>query len=197
MIVEGLVTTLNPDGTPHVAPMGPMIQGDMRAFVLRPYQTSTTYQNLKTWCEGVFHVTDDVLLLARAAIGVPPQAETRPAEVIRGVVLTGACRYYEFRVLDWDDQEVRATIHVATVAQGRLRDFLGFNRAKHAVVEAAILATRITILPLPEILTEFRRLTPLIEKTGGDAEREAFALLVRHVRDAAGHQGLDPDEIQR
>jgi len=36
---------------------------------LRPFQTSTTFHNLKRQRAGVFHVVDDVLLLARAAIG--------------------------------------------------------------------------------------------------------------------------------
>ncbi len=42
----------------------------MRRFVLRPFRTSTTYRNLKAHGEGVLHITDDVLLLARTAIGL-------------------------------------------------------------------------------------------------------------------------------
>ena len=34
------------------------------------------------------------------------------------------------------------------------REFFGFNRAKHAVLEAAILATRVELLPADEILSE-------------------------------------------
>ena len=69
MILEGIVTTLNDDETPNIAPMGPIVElEDVRTFVLRPYKTATTYRNLKRWGEGVFHVTDDVLLLARGAI---------------------------------------------------------------------------------------------------------------------------------
>jgi hypothetical protein len=64
---------------------------------------------------------------------------------------------------------------------GRLRDFFGFNRAKHAVVEAAILATRTQILPAAEIEAEYRRLAVLVDKTGGEQEHTAFAFLrVRH-----------------
>ena len=71
-----------------------------------------------------------------------PLRMTRPADVVAGRILLDACRYYEFRVVELDDREDRTTIVAETVAQGRLRDFFGFNRAKHAVVEAAILATR-------------------------------------------------------
>jgi hypothetical protein len=63
------------------------------------------------------------------------------------------------------------------VASGTLREFFGFNRAKHAVLEAAILATRTDFLPAAEILSEFARLRVAVDKTGGPAERRAFELL--------------------
>jgi hypothetical protein len=67
------------------------------------------------------------------------------------------------------------------VHSGRFRDFFGFNRAKHAVVEAAILASRIHILPASEISAEFRRLGVLVDKTGGPQEHEAFKFLLQYV----------------
>jgi hypothetical protein len=63
-----------------------------------------------------------------------------------------------------------------------LRDFFGFNRAKHAVVEAAILATRTDFLPIDEILADFDKLASLVQKTGGDDEHRAFQLLLEHVQ---------------
>lgn len=196
MILEGIVTTLNPDGTANIAPMGPRVEAGMDQFVLRPYRTSTTYRNLKRDGEGVLHVTDNVLLLARAAIG-PVEAATRPAAVVRGRILEDCCRYYEFRVVDLDDRQERSSIRAETVASGRVRDFFGLNRAKHAVVEAAIVATRIEILDVAEILAEYRRLAVPVEKTGGEAERAAFALLTAHVRDAIRARGLETDELGR
>jgi hypothetical protein len=191
MILEGIVTTFNPDSTLNVAPMGPSVESDMARFTLRPYRTSTTYRNLKVWGEGVLHVTDDVLLLARAAIGKVGEAPTRPAARVQGRILVDACRYYEFRVAALDDQDERVTIEAETVARGRHRDFFGFNRGKHAVVEAAILATRTEILPLSEILAEFQKLSVLVTKTGGEAEHAAFALLADHVRGIARARGTD------
>ncbi len=197
MILEGIVTTLSPQAVLNVAPMGPEVNPglNMEQFVLRPFRSSTTYANLKAHGEGVFHVTDDVLLLARTAIGtvVEPPPETRPAEVVAGEILRGACRYYEFRVNTLDDREDRTRIVVQTVAHGRLRDFFGFNRAKHAVVEAAILATRTAFLPLDELLLEFRKLEIPVQKTGGPSERTAFLLLYEHVREAAARRILDSD----
>jgi hypothetical protein len=197
VILEGIVTTLSALGVLNIAPMGPEVgpEPDLARFVLRPFRTATTYQNLRSRGEGVFHVTDDVLLLAQTAIGVAPQPppRTEQAELVDGQILLDACRAYEFRVVELDDRDDRATITIETVAQRRMRDFFGFNRAKHAVVEAAILATRTLWLPLDDILEDFRKLAVLVDKTGGPRERAAFTLLYRHVRKAALERGLDPD----
>ena len=190
MILEGIVTTLGVDGTPNIAPMGPQVEPDMGRFVLRPFRTSTTYRNLERSGEGVFHVVDDVLLLARAAIGALRDVATGPAVAVNGVILADACRHYEFKVSSIDDSEDRATIYAHTVARGHQREFFGLNRAKHAVVEAAILATRVGLLPRSAILGDLDRLAPLVAKTGGAAEVEAFALLRDHIN---GHAILvDP-----
>lgn len=182
MILEGIITTLSPDGEVNIAPMGPHVGPAMERFLLRPFPTSQTFRNLKEHGEGVLHVTDDVLLLAKAALGpVEPRPALLAAARVRGFVLADACRYYEFRVRSFDEREQRVRIEAEVIHAGRLRDFFGFNRAKHAVLEAAILATRTHILPLEEIEAEYRKLAALVEKTGGDPEREAFELLRRHL----------------
>jgi hypothetical protein len=181
MILEGIVTTVSAAGEVNIAPMGPSLDsatGELMRFELRPFRTSQTYANLKTHGEGVLHITDDVLLLAQAAVGhVDPQPPMQPAIRIRGWVLADACRFHEFRILSCDDRAERARFAAEVIHTGRLRDFFGFNRAKHAIVEAAILATRIAFLPLDEIETEYRKLAALVEKTGGPPEHEAFAFL--------------------
>jgi len=88
VILEGVVTTLSTEGALNIAPMGPIVSPDldMSKFTLRPFKSSTTYRNLKARGEGVFHVTDNVLLLAQAAIGAPlePEPATRPAAMVAG-----------------------------------------------------------------------------------------------------------------
>ena len=184
MILEGLVTTTNPDGTPHLAPMGPRVDPDMRRFLLRPFPTSHTYQNLLKHGVGVLHVTDDVLLMAHAAVGrVERFPEVKKAECVQGFILTGACRFFEFRVASIDESEQRVKIEAEVVHTGTLRDFFGFNRAKHAVLEAAIFATRLHLLPREEIEAEYRKLRVIVDKTGGDPEREAMAFLENFLTD--------------
>jgi len=183
MILEGIVTTQDSAGTVNVAPMGPIVDETMATLRLRPFQSSQTFRNLKVVPSGVFHVVDDVLLLARAAIGLLPSAPpTFPAEKVAGVVLAGSCRWYEFLVDTIDDSKERAEITARVVHSGRIRDFFGFNRAKHAVLEAAILATRVGLIPREEVLAEFARLKVPVEKTAGSQEAEAFALLEQYVK---------------
>jgi len=184
-ILEGIVTTINEDDTTNISPMGPLVDAAMSRLTLRPFQSSTTYRNLKHHGEGVLHITDDVELLARAAVGVaaPP---VRDASAVRWRILVDACRWYAFRVVELDDREERTTIHCEVVDCGRQRDFFGFNRAKHAVVEAAILATRIGILPDDKIRRDMESLEILVEKTGGDEEHRAFAFLTDYVSERLG-----------
>jgi hypothetical protein len=185
MILEGLVTTRDPMGRVNLAPMGPIVDETMSRLLLRPFQTSQTFQNLSRRPVGVFHVVDDALLLAQAAIDrIDPFPVTFAAEVIEGDVLKSACRWYEFEIESRDDRSERAELTARVVHQGHLRDFFGFNRAKHAVVEAAILATRVHLIQKDELERSFETLRPAIVKTGGPREAAAFQLLENYVRDS-------------
>ncbi len=185
MILEALVTTIDADGEPHLAPMGPRVSADLSRFTLRPFPTSNTYQNLLRHGEGVLHITDDALLLAKAAIGaIDAVPAVRAAEHVRGFVLADCCRYFEFAVKSVDASGERVSIEAEVVHTGRVRDFFGFNRAKHAVVEAAILATRLHLLPHAEVAAEFARLRVIVSKTGGPDEHAAMDLLEAKLREA-------------
>ena len=191
MILEGLVTTTSPTGAMHLAAMGPQIDDpphgtagprSIERLVLKPFASSQTGANLLRQPEGVFHVTDDSLLLARVVTGTlatPPAS--RPATAVRGWVLEDACRAYEFTVEAADTSQERLRLEARVVAVHEGRPFLGFNRARHAVVEGAILVTRLHLLGTEEVSRQLRELAVLVEKTGGPSEREAFRLLERKV----------------
>jgi len=179
MILEGIVTTQNEDGSTNVSPMGPIVDECVTSLRLRPFQTSTTYANLKRTRQGIFHVTDDSELLARAAIDAFDSTPAlKPCQAVQGMILAEACRWYAFTVDSLDDRNERTDITCIVVDQGRLRDFLGWNRAKHAVLEAAILATRVHLLSRDEIRRQYDALRIIVEKTAGESERRAFDLLV-------------------
>ena len=183
MILEGIVTTSDELGALNIAPMGPLVDDRFESFVLRPFQTSSTYRNLKISGRGVLHVVDNVELIARAAINQweqLPEVESLPSGA--GSVLVDCCRWYAFDVTLLDDEQERTRIECQVTDQGRRRDFWGFNRAKHAVMEAAILATRVGILPDSSILEQLEGLASPVEKTAGEVERRAFELLDQYIK---------------
>jgi len=191
MILEGLVTTTDPAGAMHLAAMGPQVDPVVASghvieqLLLKPFASSQTGGNLLRLPEGVFHVTDDSLLLARVVTGTlaaPPAS--RPATAVRGWVLEEACRAYEFKVVAADTSQERLRLEARVVAVHEGRPFLGFNRARHAVVEGAILVTRLHLLGAEEVSRQLRELAVIVSKTGGPREHEAFRLLEEKV--AAG-----------
>ena len=187
MILEGIVSTVAPDGLPHAAPMGPRMPSRLpwESFILRPFTSSTTWENLCLAPRGVLHVTDDPLTLAKAALGIPVGPWER-ARGIEGWRLVDACRWLEFEIVDRAIEGPRGLMTARIVADESGRPFFGFNRASHAVLEAAILATRVHLVPRAEIIAEIDRLRPLVEKTGGESHHEAFSLVERHCREAPG-----------
>ena len=183
MILEAIVTTVDASGQLNIAPMGPVMQPGGDTFELRPFETSRTYNNLLTNPFGVLHVTDDVLLFASSAINKLEKAPaTDPAEKGNGQILQNCCQWMEFEANQIPSDSPRKTFHCSIVAEGSKRRFFGFNRAKHAVLEATILATRIDFIPFEEIQTQFQRLETIVQKTGGECEIKAFEMLCEFVQ---------------
>src|SRR6476660_2476403 len=129
LILEGLVTTRSGDGKFHLTPMGPIVDREITQLTLRPFRTSQTYQNLCAVPEGVFHVTDDVELLARALTGqLDSSLEMEPARKVSGVAVKDVCRRFEFRVSSRDESAERATLTCEIVHREEVRPFFGWNR---------------------------------------------------------------------
>jgi hypothetical protein len=182
MIIEGIVTSISQGNEPNVAPMGPIVHGDFERLTLRPFQGSTTFRNLMETNCGVFHVVDRTHLIAEAAIGrltrLPP---TEAARRISGVVLSDCCRWFEFRIVSRDTSDQRSVMEAEIIHTEERRPFLGFNRARHAVIEAAILATRTHILAAEEVLAAFSSLQSAVDKTGDSEEKASFQMLQQFV----------------
>jgi hypothetical protein len=181
MIVETIVTSLTPDGDVNCAPMG--VEWGDDEIVLKPFVETATFRNLLATQCAVVNLIDDVRVFARAAISNPSYT-TVPAEVIEGVVLADCCSWRELAVKSIDSTPPRSRIETRVVHRGMKREFIGFNRARHAVLEAAIYATRLHLLPRAFIDSELSRLQVIVDKTAGPAEVEAMALLTDYVRAA-------------
>ncbi len=184
-IVETVTTTINPDGTVNCAAMG--VEWGDEIIVIKPYRPTRTLRNLQATGAAVVHLTDDILLFTQAALG-DPRPPTRSAAAIDGAVLADACSWREVEVEEIEASGPRARVTTRVVGQGTGREFLGFNRARHAVLEASIIASRVRRLPPAEIHADLERLQVLVDKTAGPRELEAMELVRRHVRVALGSE---------
>lgn len=178
MIIEGLLTTDDASGHPHLAPMGPVVDEQLTTWLLRPFQSSTTFKLLRQNPVCVFHVVDDVLMIVRAALGQPNATQCQQQDS-GGWVIPTACHWYQLRVTDWNINDARSEAWAVVENSGTLRPFWGWNRAKHAVLEATILITRLHLLGQEAVANEFDRLENAIQKTAGSRELEAWQIL-RH-----------------
>lgn len=186
MIIESVFTTRDGDGNLNFSPMG-VVWGE-EEIVVKPYKTTTTFPNLVETGAGVVNIVDDVRFFARGAIG-KPTFPWFPAREVEGAVLEDVCSWRELEVVEVDDSGERARIRTRVVHSEVQREFVGFNRARAAVIEAAVLATRTEFLPMEKILGDFERLSTIVDKTGGPAEHEAFDLLADYVDDEAERLG--------
>ena len=195
MVIEGVLTTENADGSMHVAPIGPHVNLELTAWTLKPFQSSTTFLNLQKSSRAVFHVVDDPLLMAAAVLGLcnPGEhhlsvstsldadqiLELTAARHIDGIgwVLDLSCRYYALSIDQWDVSAPRAIAECSLRHQTEVRPFWGWNRARHSILELAILASRVHMLDRSELDEELNRHKIIIEKTAGTREKAAWELL--------------------
>ena len=159
-------------------------------IVLKPFLDTATYRNVVATRAAVINLIDDVRVFAEAAIA-NPRYETVPASVVRGVVLADACTWREVEVQSIDSTPPRSRIETSVVHRGTNREFIGFNRARHAVLEAAIYATRVHMLPGDMLLSELERLQVIVDKTAGPREFEAMARLADYIRSRVGRDAAD------
>lgn len=178
MILECILTTTGPTGEVNVAPMGVELAGER--VVIKPFRATTTYANLAAGGVAVLNITDDATVFAYSALGAYT-GELRPAAAGRGAYLAGACAYWELEVIAIEGSGERAAIPCRVVARHRLRDFIGYNRARNAIIEAAILATRLHLLPADAVAADLQRLAVIVDKCGDDPERAAMAFIRRYV----------------
>jgi len=199
MVIEGILTTENADGSMHVAPIGPHVNSELSSWTLKPFQSSTTFANLRTTSRAVFHTVDDPLLMAAAVLGLCNSGVVSIAdqEILSagqwselvgakcqselGWVLNLTCGYFALSVTDWDVSAPRAIAECVLTDHQQIRPFWGWNRAKHSILELAIVFSRAHMLERTTIAEELNRHKIIIEKTAGPREMAAWELLRRHL----------------
>lgn len=178
---EVVVTTLNEEGKPHSAPMG--ISEVSGHIIIQPFKPSTTYDNLKQHRQCVINYTDDVRVFAGPLTG-RRHWDHLPCQQIEGFYLSQSLTHTELEIVAFDDVDPRASFTGAVVCEVTHAPFRGFNRAQNAVIDAAILASRLTMLPEEKIQQEIAYLAIAIEKTAGPRELEAWGWLMDKIKDA-------------
>jgi len=192
MIRETIVTTISAGGEVHIAPLGLIADpagdegGEGESWIIAPFRPSTTLDNLRVNPYAVANFTDDALVFASCLTG-NRDWPTRAATRVPGRVLDAALAHAELKVSHVEEDEQRPRFHCEVVFEANHAPFQGFNRAKAAVIEAAILASRLHMLPREKIERELGYLQIAVEKTAGPREHEAWRLIVEKIEEHFKH----------
>lgn len=178
MIQETIVITQNSSGIAHIAPMGIHILPETQdEFIILPFRPSTTLNNLLESKTAVINYCDDVRIFAGCLTG-RRDWPLKPAEKITGQVLNCALAHTEVELIHVEDDENRPKLFCKAVYTGNHAPFTGFNRAQYSVLEAAILISRLNMIPLEKIEAELDYLRIGLDKTAGARELEAWSWLM-------------------
>jgi uncharacterized protein len=177
-IVETILTTISADGAVHIAPLGLIAEG--AHWVIAPFRPSRTLDNLRAVPFAVASHTEDVRVFAGCLTG-RKSWPTRPAEKVAGAVLEGAVSHWELAVDAVTEDDVRPRFACRIVHEGNHAPWQGFNRAQAAVLECAVLVSRLGMLPPEKIEAELKYLEIAISKTAGEREQEAWGWLMERI----------------
>jgi hypothetical protein len=176
-IFETVVTTCSPAGAVHVAPMGVRYVDDR--VVLKPFRPSTTLDNILASGTAVLNLLTDVRVFAGCVTGrrTWPTVDAHLAGEPRAVRLATALEHVVLRLESRDDDAQRPTLRLVRLRGERHAAYPGFNRAQAAVIEGAVLVSRLHLLPRAKIESEMAYLQIAIDKTAGPSEHEAWGWL--------------------
>ncbi|MBA2127710.1 DUF447 domain-containing protein [Hyphomicrobium methylovorum] len=184
-IVETIVTTMDANGTAHIAPLGLIEDGPH--WIIAPFKPSRTLDNLRAVPYAAASHTDDVRVIAGCVTGRKIWPLT-PTTAVKGARLADCVSHWELRVEEVIEDSERPRFKCGIVHQETHKGWEGFNRAQAAVLELAVLTTRFRMLPPKKIEDELRYLEIAISKTAGPREDEAWEWLMEKV--AAWRQSL-------
>jgi hypothetical protein len=195
------VTTAGADGRVHVAPFG-LTQAE-EGWIIAPFRPSTSLDNLRAVPFAVANHVDDVRVFAGCLTGrrdwpVVPSRHVAPPRLALAVA------HQEMEVVRVEEDAQRPRFHCRVVHEEAHAPFPGHNRAQAAVIEAAVLVSRLFMLPREKVDQEIAYLRIAVDKTAGPREREAWDWLMQAVAEfyagqarsataTAGAQSAAPD----
>ena len=175
MIFEGVITTRNANGSAHVTPMG--FERDGYHIVIAPFVPSTTLNNIAREGKAVMNLTDDVRVIAGCLTGRRDWPVV-VADVIEGWRLSACLAHLELAVEQRYGHNERPRFACRIVHEVSHAAFRGFNRAQGAVVEAAILISRLDWIAPEKLALEMAYLNIAVSKTAGPWELTAWQWLL-------------------
>ncbi|MBV8397161.1 MAG: DUF447 family protein [Acetobacteraceae bacterium] len=178
MIRECVVTTVSASGRTHVAPLG-LIE-EPGGWIIAPFAPSRTLDNLREVPQAVANYTDDVRIIAGCLTGRRewPLIASDRVDAHR---LAGALSHAEMEVVAVEEHEQRPRFRCRIIRRVMHAPFQGFNRAQAAVIEAAILVSRLFMLSREKVEQEIAYLQIAVAKTAGAVEQEAWDWLMQAI----------------
>ena len=182
MIRETILTSVSASGSVHIAPLGIIAAGgeETGRWIVAPFRPSTTLVNIEETGFAVANYTDDVLIFAGCLTGRKDWPLV-PLDGCPAPRLAAALAHDVLQVEHVEDDAVRPRFHCRVAASGVHAPFAGMNRARAAVLELAILASRLTMLPRRKVEDEIAYLQIAVDKTAGPRERQAWDWLMDKV----------------
>lgn len=177
-IVETIVTTANAKGEVHIAPLGLIADGDH--WIIAPFKPSKTLENLRANPVAAASHTDDVRVFAGCVTG-RKSWPLLPATTIKCGRLASCLSHWELKVDEIIEDDLRPRFRCKIVHQESHGAWQGFSRAQAAVLELAVLTTRLNMLPPDKIESELKYLEIAISKTAAPREQEAWGWLMEKV----------------
>lgn len=178
MIFETVIVSSDNKNIPHVTPFGIRYEGEQ--IIISPFKPSKTLNNIMTTKVASMNVTDDVRVFAGALTNRQPW-QLESTEDIKGFRLRDCLMHIELRLSAVREDDVRPQLVMTQVKKQHHRDFNGFNRAQAAVIELAVLTSRLHMLSRKKIQSELKYLQIAIDKTAGEKEQEAWSWLTEKI----------------
>jgi len=176
---ETIVTTKNENNTIKVSPLGVYIENDI--LKLKPFKPSISLDNILRNNSGVINYIDDVRIFASCITKKNMDIDFEKTNKVDCARIKNSISHTEFIVKNVEHDDTRPTIICEPVNEEVHRMYYGFNRAKAAVIELCILASRLGIIDDDKIKKEIKYLQIAIDKTAGEFELEAWNWLIEYI----------------
>ncbi|MFM7083432.1 MAG: DUF447 domain-containing protein [Hyphomicrobium sp.] len=177
-IIEAIVITQNKIGDNHIVPLG--LISDNEGWIIAPFRPSVTIDNLLENPYAVANLTDDIRVFAGCITG-RRNWETVPADMLPGRRLAKCVTHWELKVERIINDKERPRFHCSSIHVASHQHWGGFNRAQAAILELAVLTTRLDRLPREKVEMELDYLNIAISKTAGPFELEAKDWLMERI----------------